>query len=106
MEEPVAPDWQAELAEAVGEIGRTHMPFGKFGPQHFPPQGVPLYDLPVEYLIWFKQKGFPKGKLGRLLELVCQIKMDGSEIVFQPFRDAAGGRHPLKQERPKQRKIS
>ena len=29
------------------------MPFGKYGPLHFPPRGVPLYDLPVEYLAWF-----------------------------------------------------
>jgi uncharacterized protein (DUF3820 family) len=92
---------QAELAEALAEIGRQHMPFGKYGPQNFPPYGVPLYDLPVEYLIWFKQKGFPTGKLGKLLELVCQIKVDGSESVFQPFRKAAGGRHPLKVKRAK-----
>ncbi len=90
---------QTELAAALAEIGRLHMPFGKFGPQQFPPHGVPLYDLPVEYLLWFKQKGFPKGKLGKLLELVCQIKVDGAESVFQPFRQAAGGRHPLKPKR-------
>ena len=90
---------QQDLAAALAEIGRLHMPFGKYGPQSFPPNGVPLYDLPVDYLIWFKQKGFPKGKLGKLLELVCQIKVDGAESVFQPFRDAAGGRHPLKPKR-------
>lgn len=96
------PDWLAELAEAVAEIGKMHMPFGKFGPQQHPPKGVPLYDLPVEYLMWFKQKGFPKGKLGKLLELTCQIKMDGAESVFEPFRRKAGGRHPLKHARRKE----
>lgn len=93
------PQLECALKEALEEIGRTHMPFGKFGPQNHPPMGVPLYDLPVEYLLWFKQKGFPKGKLGKLLEFVCQIKVDGAEVVFQPFRQAAGGRHPLRQPR-------
>ena len=23
------------------------MPFGKYGPQHFPPNGVPIYDIPA-----------------------------------------------------------
>ena len=90
---------QKDIAAAMAEIGRMHMPFGKFGPQSHPPHGVPLYDLPVEYLLWFKQKGFPKGRLGKLLELVCQIKVDGAESVFEPFRRAAGGRHPLKKKR-------
>lgn len=84
------------------EIGKTFMPFGKFGPLQHPPRGVPIYDLPVEYLLWFKHKGFPKGKLGKLLELVCQIKVDGAEIVFEPFRKAAGGRHALKKSRQKE----
>ncbi len=92
-------EWQRRLAESLEEIGRSHMPFGKFGPQSCPPQGVPLYDLPVEYLLWFRQKGFPRGRLGELLAMVCQIKEDGAEAVFQPFRDRAGGRHPLRKQR-------
>jgi hypothetical protein len=96
------PDWLAELAEAVAEIGKSKMPFGKFGPKDYPPAGVPLYDLPVEYLLWFKQKGFPKGKLGKLLELTCQIKVDGAESVFEPFRRRAGGRVSLRQKRQKE----
>lgn len=100
-----APDdisaWQRQLAESLEEIGRTFMPFGKYGPQAHPPKGVPIYDLPLEYLLWFKQKGFPRGRLGALLSLVCQIKGDGAEFVFQPFRDQAGGRHPLREPRQK-----
>ncbi len=98
---PELDDWQAHLAAALEEIGRGTMPFGKYGPQAFPPNGVPLYDLPVEYLLWFKQKGFPRGRLGQLLEIVMQIKLDGSETVFEPFRRSAGGRHPLKPPRQK-----
>jgi uncharacterized protein len=78
-------------------IGRTFMPYGKFGPQHFPPDGVPIYDLPAEYLGWFAQKaGFPKGTLGRLLQIVHQMKVDGSDTAFDPFRRARGGRTPLR----------
>jgi uncharacterized protein len=91
-----------ELADALEDIGTWKMPFGKYGPQACPPDGVPLYDLPVEYLLWFKQKGFPKGRLGKLLSVVCQIKVDGAEVIFQPMREAAGGRHPLKVPRQKE----
>ena len=36
------------------EIGKTRMPFGKFGIKAYPPGGVPIMDLPEEYLFWFK----------------------------------------------------
>ncbi len=56
------------------EIGQTWMPFGKFGPKDYPPSGIPIMDLPPEYLSWFKERGFPKGRLGELLESVCDLK--------------------------------
>ncbi len=81
------------------EIGRTRMPFGKFGIKVYPPAGVPIMDLPVEYLIWFQQNGFPKGRLGELLAQVCEIKSVGMDSVFDPIRRAYGGRFPLRQEK-------
>ena len=73
------------------------MPFGKFGPEHFPPRGVPIYDLPVEYLGWFAQKGgFPKGRLGELLRIVHQMKVDGSDFAFDPMRQREGGKQSLR----------
>lgn len=87
-------DW---LAADLAEIGRTFMPFGKFGPDHFPPRGVPLYDLPVEYLQWFAQRGFPKGRLGELLRMIHQLKVDGCDEVFDAFRKRRGGRTSLRQ---------
>ena len=39
-----------EFEETMLEISRTFMPFGKYGPQNYPPSGVPIYDLPFEYL--------------------------------------------------------
>ena len=38
------------MAADLAEIEKTRMPFGKFGPKSFPPAGVPIYDLPAEYL--------------------------------------------------------
>ena len=76
---------QKDIAAAMAEIGRMHMPFGKFGPQSHPPHGVPLYDLPVEYLLWFKQKGFPKGILGDQLQLMLEIKVNGLEDLIYPL---------------------
>lgn len=84
------------MAADLAEIGRTPMPFGKFGPRQFPPSGLPIYDLPVEYLGWFAQRGWPRGKLGRLLEIVHQMKADGSDFAFDPLRRATGGKRPLR----------
>ena len=51
------------------------MPFGKY-------KGYTLYKLPEPYLVWFKQKGFPKGKLGILLETLYEIKLNGLEYLL------------------------
>ena len=67
---------QAELEE----IARTVMPFGRCAGQH-------LHELPAEYLQWFAAKGWPKGRLGQLMQMVYQMKADGSEVAFDPFRD-------------------
>jgi uncharacterized protein (DUF3820 family) len=86
-----------DIAEDLAEIGQTHMPFGKFGPAHFPPHGVPIYDLPVEYLAWFaRQRMFPRGRLGELLRMVHQMKVDGLEQSFDEMRRRAGGRTNLR----------
>ncbi len=87
MEDDLAQRMRADL----NEIGRTCMPFGKYGPQHYPPNGIPIYDIPAEYLGWFASKaGFPKGRLGELLRMVHQMKADGSDMVFEPFRKQRG----------------
>ncbi len=84
-------DLAQRMQADLNEIGRTCMPFGKYGPQHFPPNGMPIYDIPAEYLGWFANKaGFPKGRLGELLRMVHQMKADGSDIVFDVFRKRNG----------------
>jgi len=72
------------------------MPFGKYGPDHFPPRGVPLYDLPLEYLQWFARQGFPQGRLGELLRMLHQLKADGCDEVFDEIRRRRGGRTDLR----------
>lgn len=72
----------------LAEIGGTRMPFGKFGIQSRPPSGVPIMDLPEEYLCWFKERGFPKGRLGELMAEVLAIKEAGMDCVFDPLRQA------------------
>jgi uncharacterized protein (DUF3820 family) len=74
------------------------MPFGLFGPANYPPDGVPIYDLPIEYLAWFAVRGWPKGNLGELLEIVYLAKADGNDCVFDGVRRAAGGRYKFRPE--------
>ena len=90
-----------QFAEMLAAVAKTRMPFGKYGPEHYPPSGVPVYDLPYEYLAWFSRKGFPKGKLGKLLEFVYKAKCDGADAMFDPLRHQAGGRVSLRQTRQK-----
>ncbi|MEI6818771.1 MAG: DUF3820 family protein [Verrucomicrobiota bacterium] len=83
------------------EIGNTRIPFGKFGIKSYPPSGVPIMDLPPEYLSWFQERGFPKGRLGELMAQVCEIKSVGMDSVFDPLRQANGGRFRLQPTRRK-----
>ena len=52
------------------QIVRTRMPFGKY-------KDKLVCDLPVSYLEWFAREGFPKGKLGVLLQTVYEIRING-----------------------------
>ena len=65
--------------EKLWELANYRMPFGKY-------KGVRLLDLPEPYVVWFKQKGFPKGKLGNLLQSVYEIKLNGLEPLLDAFR--------------------
>lgn len=61
------------------ELVVMKMPFGKY-------EGRPLCDLPVSYLEWFANKGFPKGKLGMLLSTLHIIKTNGLEHLLEPLK--------------------
>lgn len=90
------PETEAAAAAMLEQISRYRMPFGMFGPKHYPPSGVPIYDLPAEYLAWFALKGFPEGRLGELLRIVYQTKADGCDAIFDAIRRKAGGRFKLR----------
>lgn len=56
------------------------MPFGKY-------KNVKVCDLPVFYLEWFLNKdGFPKGKLGDMMALIYQIKLNGLEEMIEQLK--------------------
>ena len=61
------------------KLYETKMPFGKYS-------GSRLVDLPEPYVVWFSQKGFPSGELGRMLQVVYEIKVNGLEYLFEPLK--------------------
>ena len=58
--------------EALIELAHYKMPFGKY-------KGEYLVAIPEYYYTWFKQKGFPEGKLGRMMLQMHDIKINGLE---------------------------
>lgn len=61
------------------QLVRMTMPFGKY-------KGRLLCDLPMDYLEWFKRKGFPKGRLGMLLETMYEINLNGLGSLLNPLK--------------------
>lgn len=57
----------------------TKMPYGKY-------KGTLLCDLPERYLAWYKQKGFPAGKLGLQLGAMYEIKLNGLEGLLYKLK--------------------
>ena len=64
----------ASLLEAINQT----MPFGKYA-------GRKLLHLPEPYLVWFNNKGFPEGKLGKQLALMHEVKVNGLETMLAPL---------------------
>ncbi|MFZ4263227.1 DUF3820 family protein [Sphingobacterium sp. HJSM2_6] len=72
------PETNAMNPNILVELANTKMPFGKY-------QGYLLCRLPEPYLVWFKSKGFPPGKIGMLLETLYEIKLNGLEYLLTPL---------------------
>lgn len=70
-------DPQQARAELI-ELANTRIYFGKY-------KGRFLIEIPEEYLVWYKGKGFPPGKLGRQLEQMLEIKSNGLEKLIYPL---------------------
>lgn len=61
------------------DIVQTKMPFGKY-------KNRLICELPEHYLVWFKQQGFPQGKLGMMLQTMYEIKLNGLEYLLEPLK--------------------
>ncbi|SNR46000.1 hypothetical protein SAMN06265371_103226 [Lutibacter agarilyticus] len=60
-------------------LANAKMPYGKF-------KGKYLIDLPEHYIVWYNNKGFPKGKLGDQLRLVYELQLNGLEDLVRKLR--------------------
>ena len=61
------------------ELANAKMPFGKY-------QGKYLIELPEHYLVWYRTKGFPKNKLGKQMEQILEIKINGLEPLIYKLK--------------------
>ena len=66
--------------EVLFKLARTQMPYGKH-------EGRLLVDLPEPYIVWYNNKGFPKGEIGSLLAELFEIKRNGLESLLEPFKE-------------------
>lgn len=80
--EPIKPD-----VKVLTDIVTTQMPFGKY-------KGTLISDLPVYYLEWLKNKGFPAGKLGMMLSTTYEIKTNGLTRILDLLKAAMRGNAP------------
>lgn len=71
--EQIFPNKQALVA-----LANTRMPFGKY-------KGKLLIEIPEPYYVWYRQKGFPQGKLGNQLAEMYEIKVNGLEKLIWPL---------------------
>lgn len=65
-------------AEQLKALANAKMPYGKY-------EGKYLIHIPENYLVWYRQKGFPAGKLGEQLAIMLEIKTNGLEHLIYPL---------------------
>ncbi len=69
--------------EHLLKLANYKMPFGKY-------KGRFLSDLPLPYLVWFRQKGFPEGTIGQYMKEILEIKENGLEGLLRQIREEFG----------------
>ncbi|KIA94879.1 hypothetical protein OC25_08040 [Pedobacter kyungheensis] len=62
------------------DLVKMQMPYGKY-------KGSLICSLPESYLLWYKDKGFPKGKLGNLMATMFEIRVNGLEFLLTPLKN-------------------
>jgi hypothetical protein len=60
-------------------LAHTKMPYGKYKDRY-------LIDLPEYYVVWYHNKGFPNGKLGKMMQSVYELKLNGLEQIVRTIR--------------------
>lgn len=98
-------DYTGDLKLILDQLVYYRMPFGMFGPKQYPPKGVLLIDLPIEYLSFFHNRTFPKGHLGELMMQVYELKAVGMDHLFDPIRKHHGGRTLLDPKKIKREQV-
>jgi len=66
--------------EYLIKLAHTKMPFGKY-------KGRDLINLPEHYIVWYNNKGFPKGQLGEMLQLVYELQLNGLEDLVRNIKN-------------------
>ena len=69
----------AESKKFLEELAVAKMPFGRYKNRF-------LIELPEPYLVWFSRQGFPDGKLGKQLEAMLEIKINGLEPIIYEIK--------------------
>jgi hypothetical protein len=65
--------------EYLIKLAHTKMPYGKY-------KGRDLINLPEHYIVWYNNKGFPKGQLGEMLKLVYELQLNGLEDLVRNIK--------------------
>ncbi len=61
------------------KLANAKMPFGKYKDRY-------LIDLPEYYIVWYHNKGLPKGVLGQQLQAIYELKVNGLEYLVRNIR--------------------
>lgn len=70
---------QSNYSQHLEELISYKMPFGKY-------KDYLICDLPEHYLVWYRSKGFPKGKLGYLMGTMYEIRLNGLETLLYSIK--------------------
>ena len=67
---------QNQSKQFLIKLANTKMPYGKY-------KGKYMIDLPEFYVVWYRNKGFPKGQIGDMLATVYELKLNGLEELVR-----------------------